>query len=90
MALMRSAVTTEIDCGVSRIAVSVLVPVALRLATYPATGLQAVSVLAVTLIGASVVTAVCGMRRKVSAPPGKVTTSRPDPAVTRPSASFNV
>ena len=59
---MRSAVMTEIDWGISTIGVSVLMPVALRVATKPSTGPKADSG---RLSGGAVVVA-----ETVGAPPG--------------------
>src|SRR5438445_13190897 len=55
-----SLVTTEIDCGVSMIGVSVLVAVPLRVATKPVTGPLARS--PTTAPGAATAGAACGTR----------------------------
>ncbi|KAG1370553.1 hypothetical protein G6F59_018663 [Rhizopus arrhizus] len=60
-ACISSRPTTEMDCGTSRIGVSVLVAVAVRLAEYPGTALKAGS--PVTVTAGSVATPAAGASR---------------------------
>src|SRR5690606_7737919 len=84
------AVTTEIDCGVSRMEVSVLVAVALRCAMYPTTGPVADSDCPVTVTVGSSLTGARGRGCNTYRLSASGTARRPLPASRRASPCCGV